>query len=147
MFSARQYIATFSKRFFAISKKIQICVVLLVIYAPHSWKNFTVLNQLFSNAAAPTCLTLGSVQQERLSSYSMLLHSSDYETSLQGRHGIPRPGIYLRAKSAETVAHHTMYRQRTFLGDDPRLGVPHSPGFTGTTVKRNRCCQGTRLST
>lgn len=67
--------------------------------------------------------------------------------SLQGKHGIPRPGSHLRAESAEEAANHTMYRQRTFLGGDPRLGAPHSPGFTGTTVKRKGCCQGTRLST
>lgn len=40
-----------------------------------------------------------------------------------------------------------MYNQRTFQGDDPRLGVPHSPGFTETTGGHNNCCQGARLWT
>lgn len=67
--------------------------------------------------------------------------------SLQGGTCIPLPGIYLHVKSPEMAERDTVYGQRTFLGGDPHLGVPHSPGLTETKGNHNNRRQGRRLTT
>lgn len=68
--------------------------------------------------------------------------------SLRGRHGIPLPGIYLPANHTGPVYETKkgeVYRQRTFLRSDPRLGVPQSQIYFQITVSREHACPDTQV--